>query len=70
MEDHLRKTRLQYLLNTLQESDKGKKVEICNILKGMVKEEMEEAERHQSDILYLRNKLHTLIEKTIENNSK
>ena len=31
MENHLRLTRLFDLVNTLEESDKSKKIEICNI---------------------------------------
>jgi len=66
MEEDLRKIHLESLLNNLEDSDKDKKVEICNIMKGMVKEEIEQAKRNQNnDMTYFLNKLKELLEKTI-----
>jgi len=59
------------LLNTLEDSDKDKKVEICNIMKEMVKEEIEKAKRNQNnDMTHFLNKLKELLEKTINRYSK
>ena len=49
MEEDLRKIHLESLLNTLENSDKDKKIEICNIMKEMVKEETEKAKRDQNN---------------------
>ena len=71
MEEDLRKIHLENLLNTLEDSDKDKKIEICNIMKGMVKEETEKAKRNQNnDMTYFLNKLKELLEKTISRYSK
>ena len=45
MEEDLRKIHLENLLNTLEDSDKDKKIEICNIMKEMVEEETEKAKK-------------------------
>ena len=66
MEEDLRKIHLESLLNNLEDSDKDKKVEICNIMKEMVKEEIEQAKRNQNnDMTHFLNKLRELLEKTI-----
>ena len=71
MEEDLRKTHLENLLNTLEDSDEDKKIEICNIMKEMVKEETEKAKRNQdNDITHFLNKLKELLEKTINRYSK
>ena len=71
MEEDLRKIHLENLLNTLEDSDKDKKVEICNIMKEMVKEEIEQAERNQNnDMTHFLNKLRELLEKTINRYSE
>jgi len=71
MEEDLRKTHLENLLNTLEDSDKDKKIEICNIMKEMVKEETEKAKRNQdNDITHFLNKLKELLEKTIDRYSE
>jgi hypothetical protein len=71
MEEDLRKIHLENLLNTLEDSDKDKKIEICNIMKEMVKEETEKAKRDQdNDITHFLNKLKELLEKTIDRYSE
>ena len=71
MEEDLRKIHLESLLNNLEDSDKDKKVEICNIMKEMVKEEIEQAERNQNnDMTHFLNKLRELLEKTINHYSE
>ena len=71
MEEDLRKIHLENLLNTLENSDKDKKVEICNIMKEMVKEEIEQAKRNQNnDMTHFLNKLRELLEKTINRYSE
>ena len=71
MEKDLRKTHLENLLNTLEDSDKDKKIEICNIMKEMVKEEIEQAKRNQNnDMTHFLNKLRELLEKTINRYSE
>jgi len=71
MEEDLRKIHLESLLNNLEDSDKDKKVEICNIMKEMVKEEIEQAKRNQNnDMTYFLNKLKELLEKTINRYSE
>lgn len=71
MEEDLRKIHLENLLNTLEDSDKDKKVEICNIMKEMVKEEIEQAKRNQNnDMTHFLNKLKELLEKTINRYSE
>ena len=71
MEEDLRKIHLENLLNTLEDSDKDKKVEICNIMKEMVKEEIEETKRNQNnEITHFLNKLKELLEKTINRYSE
>ena len=71
MEEDLRKIHLESLLNNLEDSDKDKKVEICNIMKEMVKEEIEQAKRNQNnDMTYFLNKLKELLEKTISRYSE
>ena len=71
MEEDLRKIHLESLLNNLEDSDKDKKVEICNIMKEMVKEEIEQAERNQNnDMTHFLNKLKELLEKTISRYSE
>ena len=71
MEEDLRKIHLESLLNNLEDSDKDKKVEICNIMKEMVKEEIEQAERNQNnDMTHFLNKLKELLEKTINRYSE
>ena len=71
MEEDLRKIHLESLLNTLEDSDKDKKVEICNIMKEMVKEEIEQAKRNQNnDMTHFLNKLKELLEKTINRYSE
>jgi DnaJ-domain-containing protein 1 len=71
MEEDLRKTHLENLLNTLEDADKDKKVEICNIMKEMVKEEIEQAKRNQNnDMTQFLNKLKELLEKTINRYSE
>ena len=71
MEEDLRKIHLENLLNTLEDSDKDKKIEICNIMKEMVKEETEKAKRNQdNEITHLLNKLKELLEKTINRYSE
>ena len=71
MEEDLRKIHLKNLLNTLEDSDKDKKVEICNIMKEMVKEEIEQAKRNQNnDMTHFLNKLKELLEKTINRYSE
>jgi hypothetical protein len=71
MEEDLRKIHLENLLNTLEDSDKDKKIEICNIMKEMVKEETEKAKRNQdNDITHFLNKLKELLEKTIDRYSE
>jgi hypothetical protein len=71
MEEDLRKIHLENLLNTLEDADKDKKVEICNIMKEMVKEEIEQAERNQNnDMTHFLNKLKELLEKTINRYSE
>ena len=71
MEEDLRKIHLESLLNNLEDSDKDKKVEICNIMKEMVKEEIEQAKRNQNnDMTYFLNKLRELLEKTINRYSE
>ena len=67
MEEDLRKIHLESLLNNLEDSDKDRKIEICNIMKEMVKEETEKAKRNQdNDITHLLNKLKELLEKTTD----
>ena len=59
------------MLNTLEDSDKDKKIEICNIMKEMVKEETEKAKGNQdNDITHFLNKLKELLEKTIDRYSE
>lgn len=71
MEEDIRKIHLESLLNTLEDSDKNKKVEICNIMKEMVKEEIEKAKRNQNDdMTHFLNKLKELLEKTINRYSE
>ena len=71
MEEDLRKIHLENLLNTLEDADKDKKVEICNIMKEMVKEEIEQAKRNQNnDMTQFLNKLKELLEKTINHYSE
>jgi hypothetical protein len=71
MEEDLRKIHLENLLNTIEDADKDKKVEICNIMKEMVKEEIEQAERNQNnDMTHFLNKLKELLEKTINRYSE
>jgi hypothetical protein len=71
MEEDLRKIHLESLLNTVEDSDKDKKIEICNIMKEMVKEEIEKAKRNQNDdMTHFLNKLKELLEKTINRYSK
>ncbi len=71
MEEDLIKIHLETLLNTLENSDKDKKIEICNIMKEMVKEETEKAKRNQdNDITHFLNKLKELLEKTIDRYSE
>ena len=71
MEEDLRKIHLENLLNTLEDSDKDKKIEICNIMKEMVKEETEKAKRNQdNDITHFLNKLKELLERTIDRYSE
>ena len=71
MEEDLRKIHLENLLNTLEDSDKDKKVEICNIMKEMVKEETERVKRDQdNDMTHFLNKLKELLEKTIDRYSE
>ncbi len=71
MEEDLRKIHLENLLNTLEDSDKDKKIEICNIMKEMVEEETERAKRNQdNDITHFLNKLKELLEKTIDRYSE
>jgi DnaJ-domain-containing protein 1 len=71
MEENLRKIHLENLLNTLEDADKDKKVEICNIMKEMVKEEIEQAKRNQNnDMTHFLNKLKELLEKTINRYSE
>ena len=71
MEEDLRKIHLESLLNNLEDSDKDKKVEICNIMKEMVKEEIEQAKRNQNnDMTHFLNKLEELLEKTINRYSE
>ncbi len=71
MEEDLRKINLETLLNTLEDSDNDKKIEICNIMKEMVKEEAEKAKRNQdNDMTHFLNKLKELLEKTINRYSK
>jgi len=71
MEEDLRKIHLENLLNTLEDSDKDKKIEICNIMKEMVKEEIEKAKRNQNDdMTHFLNKLKELLEKTINRYSE
>ena len=71
MEEDLRKIHLESLLNNLEDSDKDKKVEICNTMKEMVKEEIEKAKRNQNnDMTHFLNKLKELLEKTISRYSE
>ena len=71
MEEDSRKIHLENLLNTLEDSDKDKKIEICNIMKEMVKEEIEKAKRNQNnDMTHFLNKLKELLEKTINRYSE
>ena len=71
MEEDLRKVHLENLLNTLEDSDKDKKIEICNIMKVMVEEETEKVKRNQNnDMTHFLNKLKELIEKTINRYSE
>ncbi len=71
MEEDLRKIHLENLLNTLEDSDKDKKIEICNIMKEMVEEETEKAKRNQNnDMTHFLNKLEELLEKTINRYSE
>jgi hypothetical protein len=71
MEEDLRKIHLENLLNTLEDSDKDKKIEICNIMKEMVKEETEKAKRNRdNDMTHFLNKLKELLEKTIDRYSE
>ncbi len=71
MGEDLRKIHLESLLNNLEDSDKDKKVEICNIMKEMVKEEIEKAKRNQNDeMTHFLNKLNELLEKTINRYSE
>ena len=71
MEEDLRKIHLETLLNTLENSDKDKKIEICNVMKEMVKEEIEKAKRNQNnDMTHFLNKLKELLEKTINRYSE
>jgi len=71
MEEDLRKIHLESLLNTLEDSDKDKKIEICNIMKEMVKEEIEKTKRNQNnDMTHLLDKLKELLEKTINRYSE
>ncbi len=71
MEEDLKKIHLETLPNTLENSDKNKKIEICNIMKEMVKEETEKAKRNQdNDMTRFLNKLKELLEKTINRYSE
>jgi len=71
MEEDLRKIHLENLLNTLEDSDKDKKIEICNIMKEMVEEETVKAKRNQNnDMTHFLNKLKELLEKTINRYSE
>ena len=71
MEEDLRKIHLENLLNTLEDSDKDKKIEICNIMKEMVEEETVKAKRNQNnDMTHFLNKLKELLEKTIDRYSE
>ena len=71
MEEDLRKIHLENLLNTLEDSDKDKKIEVCNIMKEMVKEETEKAKRNQdNDMTHFLNKLKELLEKIIDRYSE
>jgi hypothetical protein len=71
MEEDSRKIHLENLLNTLEDSDKNTKIEICNIMKEMVKEEMEKAKRNRdNDMTHFLNQLKELLEKTIDHYSE
>jgi hypothetical protein len=71
MEENLRKIHLETLLNTLENSNKDKKIEICNIMKEIVKEEIEKTKRNQNnDMTHFLNKLKELLEKTINRYSE
>ena len=71
MEEALRKIHLENLLKTLEDSDKNKKIEICNIMKEMVKEEIEKAKRNQNnDMTHFLDKLKELLDKTINRYSE
>ena len=71
MEEDLRKIHLESLLNNLEDSDKDRKIEICNIMKEMVKEEIEKEKRNQNnDMTHFLNKLKELLEKTINRYSE
>ena len=71
MEEDLRKIRLETLLNALEDSNKDKKIEICNIMKEMVEEETEKAKRNQNnDMTHFLNKLRELLDKTINRYSE
>jgi len=71
MEEDLRKIHLEDLLKSLEDSDKDKKIEICNIMKEMVKEETEKAKRNQDhDMTHFLDKLKELLEKTINRYSE
>ena len=66
MEEDSRQIHLENLLNTLEDSDKNKKIEICNIMKEMVKEEIDKTKRNQNDdMTHFLDKLKELLEKTI-----
>ena len=71
MEEDLREIHLETLINTLEDSDKDKKIKICNIMKEMIKEEIEKAKRSQSnDMTHFLGKLKELLEKTINRYSE
>ncbi len=71
MKEDLRKIHLENLLNTLEDSDEDKKIEICNVMKEMVKEEIEKAKRNQNDdMTHFLNKLKEVLEKTINRYSE
>ncbi len=50
MKENLRKIHLENLLNTLEDSDKDKKIEICNIMKEMVREETKKGKKKKNHI--------------------
>ncbi len=66
MEENLRKIHLESLLSTLEDSDKDKKIEICNIIKEMTTEGIENTKRNRDhEMTHFLKKLQGLLEKTI-----